>query len=163
MRDVTPETIVRKRMLIDEIERLLAQPRPRDDSWARALRNAVDELDSIEKDFAPDYDRAQFVPTRDTYIRDVRARFPDLWSYVNLRPRPTAGALKTATPRCLAITGSLLEADQSHSAPSPNACDEVAPLLGCEPGRLLYVDERQLSTGRAVRAGTRPPSAVADS
>src|ERR1051326_1010563 len=80
MRDVTPETIIRKRMLIDAIEDLLADPRTEDDRWAAGLRSNVDELDSIEKEFAPDYDRAQFVPTRDTYIRDVRARYPELWA-----------------------------------------------------------------------------------
>ena len=79
MRDVTPETIIRKRMLIDAIAGLLADPRPDDDRWGSELRGHVDELDAIEKDFAPDYDRAQFVPTRDTYIGDVRARYPQLW------------------------------------------------------------------------------------
>jgi Family of unknown function (DUF6058) len=79
MREVTPETIIRKRMLIDAIEGFLADPRTEDDRWAAGLRSNVDELDSIEKEFAPDYDRAQFVPTRDTYIRDVRARYPELW------------------------------------------------------------------------------------
>jgi Family of unknown function (DUF6058) len=79
MREVTPETIIRKRMLIDAIEGLLADPRTEDDRWAAGLRSNVDELDSIEKEFAPDYDRARFVPTRDTYIRDVRARYPELW------------------------------------------------------------------------------------
>jgi hypothetical protein len=79
MRRVIPETIVRKRMLIDAIEELLADPRPHDDRWAAALRSHVDELDSIEKPFAPEYDRARFVPTRDTYIRDVRRAYPRLW------------------------------------------------------------------------------------
>jgi hypothetical protein len=80
MRDVTPETIIRKRMLIDAIEALVSDARPDDDRWATALRSSVDELDSIEKEFAPDHDRAQFVPTRDTYIRDVRARYPNVWN-----------------------------------------------------------------------------------
>jgi hypothetical protein len=80
MRDVTPETIIRKRTLIDTIEELLAEPEAHDETWASTLRTNVDELDSIEKDFAPDYDRARFVPTRDTYIRDVRARYPRLWT-----------------------------------------------------------------------------------
>jgi Family of unknown function (DUF6058) len=78
MREVTPETIIRKRMLIDAIEGLLADRRA-NDRWGAELRSQVDELDSIEKEFAPDYDRARFVPTRDTYIRDVRARYPELW------------------------------------------------------------------------------------
>jgi hypothetical protein len=80
MREVTPRTIVRKRMLIDDIERLLAAPRPDDPSWTTQLRERVDELDSIEKEFAPDYDRGHFVPTRDTYIRDVRRAYPRLGS-----------------------------------------------------------------------------------
>jgi Family of unknown function (DUF6058) len=80
MRDVTPETVIRKRLLIDEIERLTAEPRPDDDHWRSSLRNAVDELDAVEKPFAPDYDRARFVPTRDTYVRDVREAYPALWS-----------------------------------------------------------------------------------
>jgi hypothetical protein len=80
MRDVTPETVIRKRLLIDEIERLTAEPRPDDDAWRSSLRDAVDELDALERPFAPDYDRARFIPTRDTYIRDVREAYPALWS-----------------------------------------------------------------------------------
>ena len=80
MREVTPETIIRKRLLIDEIERLLADAQPDEDEWRTKLRESVDELDSIEKEFAPDYDRARFVPTRDTYIRDVRLGYPQAWS-----------------------------------------------------------------------------------
>ena len=72
MRDVTPETVIRKRLLIEEIERLTADARPDDGAWQSSLRSAVDELDLLERPFAPDYDRARFVPTRDTYIRDVR-------------------------------------------------------------------------------------------
>jgi hypothetical protein len=80
LKDVTPETIVRKRVLIDEIERLLAEP-THDFEWRTRLRAAVDELDAIEKPFAPDYDRnGRFVPTRDTYIRDVRSAYPQLWA-----------------------------------------------------------------------------------
>jgi hypothetical protein len=80
MRDVTPATIVRKRVLIDEIERLVAEPAPHDATWRERLHEAVDELDAIEKPFAPDFDRnGRFVPTRDTYIRDVRERFADVW------------------------------------------------------------------------------------
>ena len=80
MRDVTPETVIRKRMLIEQIERLTAEPRPDDGAWQSSLRVAVDELDALERPFAPDYDRARFVPTRDTYIRDVRGAYPEVWS-----------------------------------------------------------------------------------
>jgi Family of unknown function (DUF6058) len=80
LREVNPETGVRKRLLIDRIERLTADPRPGDKRWAAELRRHVDDLDALEKEFAPDYDRARFVPTRDTYIRDVRRAFPQLWA-----------------------------------------------------------------------------------
>jgi uncharacterized protein DUF6058 len=80
MRDVTPETVIRKRQLIAEIEGLTAEPRPGDETWRSSLRDAVDELDALEKPFAPDYDRAQFTPTRDTYIRDVREAYPAAWA-----------------------------------------------------------------------------------
>jgi hypothetical protein len=80
MAEVIPETIIRKRMLIDAIEELLGDPNPEDARWASELRAHVDELDAIEKQFAPDYDRSRFVPTRDTYIRDVRRAYPQLWS-----------------------------------------------------------------------------------
>jgi hypothetical protein len=80
MRDVTPETVIRKRQLIDHIERLTADPTPDDETWRTSVKEAVDELDALEKPFAPDYDRACFVPTRDTYIRDVRDAYPSVWS-----------------------------------------------------------------------------------
>ena len=80
MQEVTPEAIVRKRVLIDEIEKLLAEPAPGDETWQQRLRESVDELDRIEKPFAPDHDRdGRFVPTRDTYIRDVRRSYPKAW------------------------------------------------------------------------------------
>jgi hypothetical protein len=80
MRDVTPEAIVRKRVLIDEIESLVAEPEPGDPAWNQRLRDAVDELDLIEKPFAPDYDRnGRFVPTRDTYIGDIQRRYAQAW------------------------------------------------------------------------------------
>ena len=80
LREVNPETGVRKRFLIDEIERLLADPHPGDTGWASELRGRVDELDELEKPFAPDYDRARFVPTRDTYVNDVHRAYPELWA-----------------------------------------------------------------------------------
>ena len=79
MRDVTPETVIRKRLLIDDIERLTADPSPDDEAWRSSLRVAVNELDDLEKPFAPDFDRARFTPTRDTYVRDVRKAYPQVW------------------------------------------------------------------------------------
>jgi len=80
LREVTPEVGIRKRLLIDEIEELLADPEPESEHWQSELRAAVDELDELEKEFAPDYDRRRFVPTRDTYIRNVRRAYPELWA-----------------------------------------------------------------------------------
>jgi hypothetical protein len=98
MRDVTPETIIRKRTLIDAIEGLLADPRSDNDTWASALRENEDERDSIEKNFAPNYDRARFVPTRDTYIRDVRERYAELWDALSSTPMTGSWRPSSVTP-----------------------------------------------------------------
>jgi Family of unknown function (DUF6058) len=81
LRTVTPETIVRKTRLVDDIEGLLADPRPRDPDWRGALRAAVDELDRLERPFAPlDEHRLGARPTRKRLIEDPRERWPWLSS-----------------------------------------------------------------------------------
>src|SRR5262245_48547020 len=45
----TPEHILRKGVLVDEIDGLLAAPRPGDEGWRERLRAAVDELDGLER------------------------------------------------------------------------------------------------------------------
>jgi hypothetical protein len=84
LREVTPETIVRKGVLVDSLTRLLAEPRPEDSEWCDRLRAEVEELDGLEREFAPDYDRnlERFgrPPTRDLLIKGARERFPELFS-----------------------------------------------------------------------------------
>jgi uncharacterized protein DUF6058 len=74
LREVTPETIVRKTALVDSVTRLLDHPRSDDAEWRRTLREQVDELDALERDFSPDYDRTRFhePPTRDRLIATAR-------------------------------------------------------------------------------------------
>jgi hypothetical protein len=77
LRTVTPETIVRKAQLVDQIDAALADPRPRDADWRDAVRAAVDELDALERPFAPlDEYRFGMRPTRRRFIDDPRERWP---------------------------------------------------------------------------------------
>ena len=83
LRDVTPETIVRKRALVNSLCKLIALPRPSQAEWQQRLRAEVTELDQIEREFAPDYDRAEEwnerPPTRDLLIEVARQRFPEVF------------------------------------------------------------------------------------
>jgi hypothetical protein len=81
LRHPTPEAIVRKGQLVDELRELLAEPRDDDDAWRQALRERVDELDGLERPFSPDYDRVRFErpPTRDELIAEPRRRWPELF------------------------------------------------------------------------------------
>jgi Family of unknown function (DUF6058) len=81
--DVTPETIVRKNDLVSSICELLVLARPNSPDWRRALRAQVDELDALEREFSPDYDRGEEQerpPTRDLLITAARERYPDVFS-----------------------------------------------------------------------------------
>ena len=85
LRDVTPETIVRKNVLVWSLCELLVLARPRDPEWRKALREQVDELDELEREFAPDYDRSDAVdrlPTRDLIITAARQRYPEVFATV---------------------------------------------------------------------------------
>lgn len=78
LRDVAPETIVRKNTLVTSLCELLVLARPRTPEWRKALREQVDELDELEREFAPDYDRSDQVdrpPTRDLIIAAARERY----------------------------------------------------------------------------------------
>jgi Family of unknown function (DUF6058) len=77
LREVTPETIVRKPALTKQIEALLDDPRPETSAWRAELRQSVDELDRLERPFAPQYDRVRFgVPSsRERLISAVRERY----------------------------------------------------------------------------------------
>jgi hypothetical protein len=82
--DVTPETIARKAKLVSSISELLMLARPAEEDWGQRLRDEVDELDALEREFAPDYDRdeARFgrKPTRDLLIDAARERHPDVFA-----------------------------------------------------------------------------------
>jgi hypothetical protein len=82
LRHVTPETIVRKSTLMHEIEGLLAEARPADEPWQASLRRAVDDLDELERPFAPHYDRARFgaPSSRDKLITAVRKTYPAVFA-----------------------------------------------------------------------------------
>jgi Family of unknown function (DUF6058) len=85
LRDVTPETIVRKNVLVWSLCELLVLARPRYADWGQALREQVDELDELEREFAPDYDRSDAVdrlPTRDLIIAAARQRYPEVFAAV---------------------------------------------------------------------------------
>jgi Family of unknown function (DUF6058) len=81
LRSATPEAIARKEQLVDAIEAMLADPRPRDGDWRDALRAAVDDLDALERPFAPlDQHRFGKRPTRSRLVEDPRERWPWLAS-----------------------------------------------------------------------------------
>jgi Family of unknown function (DUF6058) len=81
LRRVTPENVVRKSVLVQEIDGLLAGPSPSDARWRERLRHAVDELDDLEREFAP-YDRIRFggPVSRDRLITAARERYPDVFT-----------------------------------------------------------------------------------
>jgi Family of unknown function (DUF6058) len=77
LRSATPEAIARKDRLVDHIEAMLADARPRDADWRDALRAAVDGLDALERPFSPlDEHRFGKRPTRARLIEDPRERWP---------------------------------------------------------------------------------------
>jgi Family of unknown function (DUF6058) len=83
LRDVTPETIVRKNTLVWSLSELLMCARPGRAEWRRAVREQVDELDDLEREFAPDWDRGEAQerpPTRDLLIGGARERYPELFA-----------------------------------------------------------------------------------
>ena len=83
LRDVTPETIARKTKLVTSLCELLVLAKPRDPEWRDRLRREVDELDELEREFAPDYDRNEerfgCKPTRDLVIATARERYPEVF------------------------------------------------------------------------------------
>jgi hypothetical protein len=81
LKHVTPDNIARKSALVAGIEGLLAAPQPEDADWRTSLRTSVDELDELERPFAPAYDRARWGPSsRDRCITAARERYPEVFS-----------------------------------------------------------------------------------
>lgn len=80
LREVTPENIVRKDRLVRAIERLLDEPAPENPDWRDELQRSVDELDTLEREFAP-YDRVRWGKvSRDRLITAVRERYPEAFA-----------------------------------------------------------------------------------
>ena len=89
IRDVTPDSIVRKASLCDAITKLLAQPAPAEAVWCAALRRDVWALDAIEREFAPNFDRdlksggirTRFgvAPSRDRLVELPRRLYPEVF------------------------------------------------------------------------------------
>jgi hypothetical protein len=83
LRVVAPETIVRKSRVVESLTDLLAEPAPERDDWGAQLRREVWELDALERDFAPDYDRSDRFdqpPSRDLLIAAARERHPEVFA-----------------------------------------------------------------------------------
>ena len=82
--DVTPETIARKAKLVSSISELLMLARPAEADWRQRLRDEVEELDALKRQFTPDYDRDEKrfgrKPTRDLLINAARERYPDVFT-----------------------------------------------------------------------------------
>jgi len=80
LRRVTPEAIARKDELVAELALELLEPRPADPEWRARVRDAVDELDALERPFSPDYDRTRFgrPPTRDLLVARGRLLLADV-------------------------------------------------------------------------------------
>jgi hypothetical protein len=82
LREVTPAHVVRKDDLVRRVETLLAEPRPVSAEWREQLRASVDELDQLEREFAP-YDRIRFggPVSRDRLITAVRERYASIFAH----------------------------------------------------------------------------------
>jgi hypothetical protein len=83
LRDVVPETIVRKNTLVSSLCELLVLARTREPDWQQALREQVHELDELERQFSPDFDRGDQMdrpPTRDLIIKAARERHPEVFA-----------------------------------------------------------------------------------
>jgi hypothetical protein len=84
LREVSPETIARKTKLVKSLCELLVLAKPRDSEWRDRLRREVDELDELEREFAPDYDRNEerfgCKPTRDLIVTAARERYPAVFA-----------------------------------------------------------------------------------
>jgi uncharacterized protein DUF6058 len=81
LKRLTPENIVRKSRLVAEIDGMLAEPRPEDSGWRDRLRRSVEELDALERPFAPQYDRARWgLSSRDRCVTAARESFPEVFA-----------------------------------------------------------------------------------
>lgn len=78
LREVSPEHIFHKELLVRRLTEQLASPDPDDAAWRARLRADVDALDALERPFTA-YDRIRFggPVSRDRLITAPRARYPE--------------------------------------------------------------------------------------
>ena len=80
--DASPENMMLKERCCTAIEALLEDPHPDEASWRVRLRREVWILDSIERQFAPHYDRSGRLgaaPSRDRLIEDPRRNYREVF------------------------------------------------------------------------------------
>jgi uncharacterized protein DUF6058 len=82
LRQVTPETVVRKTQLVGSLTELLDRPQHDSGDWRARLRREVWELDQLER-FSPDFDRGKRFPeppSRDRLVAAAHTRYPDVFA-----------------------------------------------------------------------------------
>jgi hypothetical protein len=80
--DASPENMMLKERCCTAIEALLEDPQPQEASWQAQLRREVWILDSIERRFAPHYDRSGRLgaaPSRDRLIEEPRRTYHEVF------------------------------------------------------------------------------------
>lgn len=111
LRDVIPETMVRKSALVDSLSDLLSNPRPDDGQWQTRLQREVEELDALEREFSPDYDRSdrfEELPSRDRLIAVAHERYAQVFA------KRTPAGLTAVSPSASTVGGS--ERRSNHGA-----------------------------------------------
>ncbi|MCL4341849.1 MAG: DUF6058 family natural product biosynthesis protein [Candidatus Thermoplasmatota archaeon] len=76
LRKPDPKSILDKGYLIRSIEELLSKSEPANTKWCSALKELVNQLDSVEAQFT-DYDRTRFggKVSRDIFITDIKREY----------------------------------------------------------------------------------------
>jgi hypothetical protein len=122
LREVTPENMVRKDAAVAVLEEVLGTPRPTDPAWVRRLRRATIDLDRLEREFAPDYDRTAFEmpPSRDRLVARARELYPQVFARIReplrceYRPRQRDGSGLEADVGTASSMGDAASADVSR-------------------------------------------------
>jgi Family of unknown function (DUF6058) len=96
LRQVTPETLVLKELLVERIGRALEEPRPQDHRWRRTLAFDIEGLDSLVRPFAR-VDRVRFgrQTSRERLIEAPRRR----WAWLRERHDEVAESSLTSDSR----------------------------------------------------------------
>src|SRR5215470_3132946 len=98
LRQVTPETLLLKEMLVERIGRAIDAPRPEDPAWRRALAFEIGGLDCLIRPFASvDPERFGRPTSRQRLIEGPRRRWP--WLPDGLLAFQTGSSLTRTTDR----------------------------------------------------------------